>query len=378
MRLSPLDIKKQEFTRTIRGYDPEEVQAFLDMLAGQWEELLAEQRRTEDKVREIKTKMEHYERVEEALQEALKTARESSKQAIENAKQEAVLLVKKAVGEAEDLNRDALRRRDQLTHELHELVDRRDKIVVRLRAFLMSEAELLAHFEERTVERIIPQEPEAHDAEPEAADEAPPEPLEEAPVGETALAVVSLETEELEEVLEEVAIEEPEAVEEASKIEVEVIKETPPARIDVEPMAEKAQEPVARHIPVEEALEAASVETKEDKPPSFFREGVPEHFSNEEEPLSFKFFEANEAESDVAKFLREDEDLIQFAPDEETTRKREHAPSRSDDRSPSDGSRVVRLDASSPPSPSDPTAEDSGIASSDEIEKIRRILSDLD
>ncbi len=378
MRLSPLDIKKQEFTRTIRGYDPEEVQAFLDMLAGQWEELLAEQRRTEDKVREVKTKMEHYERVEEALQEALKTARESSKQAIENAKQEAVLLVKKAVGEAEDLNRDALRQRDQLTHELHELVDRRDKIVVRLRAFLMSEAELLAHFEERTVERIIPQEPEAHDAEPEAADEAPPEPLEEAPVGETALAVVSLETEELEEVLEEVAIEEPEAVEEASKIEVEVIKETPPARIDVEPMAEKAQEPVARHIPVEEALEAASVETKEDKPPSFFREGVPEHFSNEEEPLSFKFFEANEAESDVAKFLREDEDLIQFAPDEETTRKREHAPSRSDDRSPSDGSRVVRLDASSPPSPSDPTAEDSGIASSDEIEKIRRILSDLD
>ncbi len=376
MRLSPLDIKKQEFTRTLRGYDPEEVQAFLDMLAGQWEELLAEQRRTEDKVREVKTKMEHYERVEEALQEALKTARESSKQAIENAKQEAVLLVKKAVGEAEDLNRDALRQRDQLTHELHELVDRRDKIVVRLRAFLMSEAELLAHFEERTVERIIPQEPEAHDAEPEAADEAPPEPLEEAPVGETALAVVSLETEE--EVLEEVAVEEPEAVEEASKIEVEVIKETPPARIDVEPMAEKAQEPVARHIPVEEALEAASVETKEDKPPSFFREGVPEHFSNEEEPLSFKFFEANEAESDVAKFLREDEDLIQFAPDEETTRKREHAPSRSDDRSPSDGSRVVRLDASSPPSPSDPTAEDSGIASSDEIEKIRRILSDLD
>ena len=372
MRLSPLDIKKQEFTRTLRGYDPEEVQAFLDMLAGQWEELLAEQRRTEEKVREVKTKMEHYERVEEALQEALKTARESSKQVIENAKQEAVILVKKAVGEAEDLNRDALRQRDQLTHEVHELVDRRDKIVARLRAFLMSEAELLTHFEERTVERITPQEPEAHDAEPE--DEAPPEPLEEAPVGETAPEGVSLEIEEREEVFEEVAVEEPEAIQEASKIEVEVIKETP--RIDVEPMAEKAQEPVAAYV--EEAPEAASVETEEDGPSSFFREGVPEHFSNEEEPLSFKFFEENEAESDVAKFLREDEDPIQFAPDEETTRKRERAPYRPDDRSPSDGSRMVRLDISPPPSLSGPTTEDSGIASSDEIEKIRRILSDLD
>ncbi len=43
MRLSPLDIKKQEFSRTIRrGYDPDEVHAFIDMLAGQWEDLLAE------------------------------------------------------------------------------------------------------------------------------------------------------------------------------------------------------------------------------------------------------------------------------------------------------------------------------------------------
>jgi len=87
MRLSPLDIKKQEFTRTLRGYDQDEVQAFLDMLAGQWEALLAEQRRTEEKVRELKAKMEHYEKVEEALQETLLTARESSQQALENARQ---------------------------------------------------------------------------------------------------------------------------------------------------------------------------------------------------------------------------------------------------------------------------------------------------
>ncbi|MDX1429805.1 MAG: DivIVA domain-containing protein, partial [Rhodothermales bacterium] len=29
MKLSPLDIKKQDFKRTMRGVDPEEVQAFL-------------------------------------------------------------------------------------------------------------------------------------------------------------------------------------------------------------------------------------------------------------------------------------------------------------------------------------------------------------
>jgi len=176
MRLSPLDIKKQEFTRTLRGYDQEEVQAFLDMLAGQWEELLAEQRRTEDRVRELKARMEHYEKVEEGLQEALRTTRENSRQILENAKQEAALLVKKAVGESEDLTRGAIKQRDQFMQEVQELVGRRDEIVARLRAFLMSEAELLTHFEERDVERFFEREPEAPALE--AAEEARPEAVE--------------------------------------------------------------------------------------------------------------------------------------------------------------------------------------------------------
>ncbi len=228
MRLSPLDIKKQEFTRTLRGYDQEEVQAFLDMMAGQWEELLAEQRRTEDRVRELKAKMEHYEKVEEALQEALRTARESSQQTLENARQEAVLLVKKAVGESEDLTRDAIRQRDKLMQEVQGLIGRRDEIVARLRAFLMSEVELLARFEERDVERLFERAPEAPSPELEAAEEAGPEAVEEAPVDKASPPEVSLETEERDEVLEGVAVEEPGAVEEAP--EIDLIKEPPVAR----------------------------------------------------------------------------------------------------------------------------------------------------
>ncbi len=232
MRLSPLDIKKQEFaTRTLRGYDQEEVQAFLDMLAGQWEELLAEQRRTEDRVREFKAKMEHYEKVEEALQEALLTARESSKQTLENAKQEATLLVKKAVGESEDLTRDAIKKRDQLMQEVQGLIGRRDEIVARLRAFLTSEVELLARFEERDVERFFERVPEAPATQ--AAEEARPEAVEEeAPLDEATPTAVSLEKEEHDEALEDVAVAETEAVEEMP--EIDLIKETTPPEIDVE------------------------------------------------------------------------------------------------------------------------------------------------
>jgi len=42
MKVSPLNIKKQEFTRAMRGYDKEEVEAYLDKLADEFELLLKE------------------------------------------------------------------------------------------------------------------------------------------------------------------------------------------------------------------------------------------------------------------------------------------------------------------------------------------------
>jgi DivIVA domain-containing protein len=48
LRLTPLDIKKQEFKRSMRGYDPEEVNAFLEMVAEEFEALHREKNRLED------------------------------------------------------------------------------------------------------------------------------------------------------------------------------------------------------------------------------------------------------------------------------------------------------------------------------------------
>lgn len=147
MRLTPLDIRKQEFTRALRGFDAEEVLAFLQMLSGQWEDLLDEARRRDDKIRELESKMSHYEKVEEALQDALQTARETSKNALQNAEEKARLIVESAEKRAEDIKRDAERDRHQIKREASKLSGRRTEIVTRLRAFLMSELEILARYE---------------------------------------------------------------------------------------------------------------------------------------------------------------------------------------------------------------------------------------
>ena len=39
MRVTPLDIRRQKFRKGMRGYDPGEVDAFLEMLAEAWEDV---------------------------------------------------------------------------------------------------------------------------------------------------------------------------------------------------------------------------------------------------------------------------------------------------------------------------------------------------
>ncbi len=147
MRVSPLDIRKQEFTRTFRGYEPEEVDAFLQMLSTEWEEMRDDHRRLEEQVRGLEEKIRHYERVEEALQEALQTARDSSRKAVENAEDRAQNIIRNAEAEAYRIQGDAVARRDLLRQENSRLLNRRHELVARLRAFLTSEMEMLERFE---------------------------------------------------------------------------------------------------------------------------------------------------------------------------------------------------------------------------------------
>ncbi len=147
MKLTPLDIKKQEFTRTFRGVDPQEVHSFLQMLSDQWSSLLDENGRLEQKVRDLDGKLEHYRKIEEALQEALETARDNSHKTIENAQREAQIILREARNEAEEIRKKGTQDLKRLKHDISKISGRRDEVVARLRAFLMSEMELLARFE---------------------------------------------------------------------------------------------------------------------------------------------------------------------------------------------------------------------------------------
>lgn len=147
MKLTPLDIRKHEFARKVRGYDPEEVKAFTEMVSRQWEEVLDDLRHARDRVRELEGKIAHYEKVESALHEALESARSGAKRTQEQAEERARLIVEEAELRAEQRLQEADRRQGQLRHDVAGLSRRHDEIVARLRHFLMSELEILARHE---------------------------------------------------------------------------------------------------------------------------------------------------------------------------------------------------------------------------------------
>ncbi|MDA1027867.1 MAG: DivIVA domain-containing protein [Bacteroidetes bacterium] len=192
MKITSLDIRKQEFNRSFRGYDMDEVDSFLQVLATQWQELVDDLRRSGEKVSEQQLKLDHYMKVEEALEQALQTARSSARITIENAEMKARNTLEDAENRVVDLQKNADSERLQMKRDTAKYAVRQQEIVAKLRAFLTSEMEILSHFDSENIRpslvgssamkqielvRDEPLSPHADDEhEPEIEPEAPSEP----------------------------------------------------------------------------------------------------------------------------------------------------------------------------------------------------------
>lgn len=136
MKLTALEIKQQKFEKTLRGYDPNEVNAFLNMVSLEWENIVTRQRDMERDLAQMKDKLKHYERVESALHETLQAAKESAEQRLNGAKNESRARIEKAELEAESILRDAQQQRQSVRQDIMRLIERRDEIVRGIKSYL--------------------------------------------------------------------------------------------------------------------------------------------------------------------------------------------------------------------------------------------------
>jgi len=146
MKLTALEIKQQTFDKSIRGYDQAEVQAFLSMIASEWEHLISKNNDLNDQIKKMDEKLRHYERVEEALHETLQAAKDSADQKLGSAKRESHNIIEKAEMEANSIIREASQQRQQIRHSILRLIDKRKEIIGSMRSYLEIAHESILQF----------------------------------------------------------------------------------------------------------------------------------------------------------------------------------------------------------------------------------------
>jgi DivIVA domain-containing protein len=109
MDLTPLDVrkKKEDFRRVVRGYDPAEVDGFLDIVSDRLEDLVGKELRLREQSDLLREQLVAFQDRERALNEALVTAQELREEARAQAEKTADLRVREAERQAEIILRDA-------------------------------------------------------------------------------------------------------------------------------------------------------------------------------------------------------------------------------------------------------------------------------
>ncbi|MGH7391871.1 MAG: DivIVA domain-containing protein [Candidatus Rokuibacteriota bacterium] len=97
MRLSPLDIRQQQFTvRMFRGLDPQEVDTFLEDVAEDYETVLKENALLKEQLAALEERSRGLSDREKVLQDTLVTTQKLSEEMKEAARREAQILVREA------------------------------------------------------------------------------------------------------------------------------------------------------------------------------------------------------------------------------------------------------------------------------------------
>ncbi|TKJ40466.1 hypothetical protein CEE37_09135 [candidate division LCP-89 bacterium B3_LCP] len=143
MKLTPLEIRKQEFNKTMRGYNIEEVRAFLETVADQCDGLQKEVNKFSEKVVKLETRLTDFQMMEKTLQETLMKAEESSRRARTDSRREAEITIREAEVKAQQILSEAHRDLDRLKTEILMLRTRRDSFIKKLKYLLQSQTELI-------------------------------------------------------------------------------------------------------------------------------------------------------------------------------------------------------------------------------------------
>ena len=164
MTLTLTDIKTQEFTKSRKGYDADEVKTFLEKIAEEVEDLMNENEALLDETEELKTSLDEYKKIEKELQTKILNVQNSSVKSIEAAKNQTGMMLKEAELKAARIIEKAKENANEIRNAVINLREEKDLIISQLKAIVNTQSTLL----EGKVKKIdeAQQEPEKNKQQP--------------------------------------------------------------------------------------------------------------------------------------------------------------------------------------------------------------------
>ena len=139
--ISPIEIRRQEFSRRLRGYSKEEVDSFLVSIAEEIERLYRENAELKEAVKRAEMDMAKYKKLEETLNQTLLLAQQTAEEIKMNANKEARMLL------------EGVRQRIKETFAVYEEMLKRLNIYrTEMRSYINAQVELMERHDQRLEE----------------------------------------------------------------------------------------------------------------------------------------------------------------------------------------------------------------------------------
>jgi cell division initiation protein len=145
MNITSKDIRKRDFKKTLRGYDANEVDAFLDTISSNFEKLVIENKNYQDRIKALESDVEVYRENEQTLQKAIVKSQDLADEIVSNAKKKAELMNKEAELNIKSYKQNLEQEIINKKNELEEIKHRNERLVEEVRSFI---EEKLTDFED--------------------------------------------------------------------------------------------------------------------------------------------------------------------------------------------------------------------------------------
>ncbi|GAA0743720.1 DivIVA domain-containing protein [Clostridium oceanicum] len=151
MKITSMEITNKQFKRGIRGYNCDEVDEFLDLIADDYERLYKENSTLNEKIANLEEKINHYNKMEDTIQNTLLLAQNSAEQAKETAQKEADLVIKNANDSAKRIIEKAQNDVMKITDEFEYTKQEFNKFRNRYKTFMKTQMDMFDEMEKEFI-----------------------------------------------------------------------------------------------------------------------------------------------------------------------------------------------------------------------------------